>query len=885
MSDGKLAAPLAAAMLAVLATISAPAQTSFIPRFDIKPNDLAITRIPQATQYFDKIGPRAGLMGYESGEFELWIWPWKVLKSFQLSFLTENSTKPLRAGDIVREISVSPEVTTFTYTYESFTVREHILIPRDEPGAILLLDVYTTVPLKIVGGFLPVMQPMWPAGVGGQFSYWDDHAYVISEGQWRAIFLCGSPAAAQMAAPPAHMFADNPLEFTIDVVPGETGTFIPIVIAGALPDPVSHKMSIDSVKKTFARLSRNAEFYYHENVRYFEKLRRSTLQVISPDRETNLAFEWAKISLDNLFVANPNLGRGMVAGYGLSGSGARPGFAWFFGGDAFINSLAIDAYGDFDKVRDALAFTQKWQRKENFPVRKPPGTPAKDIGKMAHELSQSDGDLCDWWNDYHYGYNHADTTPWYIVAMGDYVRTSGDTVFLRKSWSSVKEAYSWCLSKDSDDDGLMDLKGAGLGALEFGKLVGIYADIYTCGVWTQAVKEITAMADLMGDAGARSQAERQLAKATQQLEKKFWMGEEGYYSYGATQAGEQVHDKTPWPALPMMFGLLDRAKTAKSLEHFNAADLCTDWGVRSLSNSSKLFEPSNYNYGAVWPFIASFFNTAQFKYHESLAGRQILKANIRHAFDHAAGSVPELFSGDVNEKVAEGYHHQGFSTTGYALPLVRGLLGLDVDRLNGKIHFSPHLPPGESWTIGNMVAGGDTVNLFVSDSSWTSGTYSLDVKTRGKDSILVEFDPSIPEAGELTGARLNGKAIVSSQSTGPSDTHVLVEFRVKGSARLDLSVRPRFAVIPEARSSPGSPNQSLRFVTQKFLDRKITLVVEGLSGRSYHIPVIFPPLENPDVPAIPRSVEGARLDPEGFLDVAFEKGRGFVRKNIIITLN
>ena len=83
---------------------------------------------------------------------------------------------------------------------------------------------------------------------------------------------------------------------------------------------------------------------------------------------------------------------------------------------------------------------------------------------MAHELSQSDG-LCDWWNDYHYGYNHADTSPWYIVAMGDYVRTSGDTAFLRQSWKSVEQAYEWCLSKDSDGDGLMDLKGAGLGAL------------------------------------------------------------------------------------------------------------------------------------------------------------------------------------------------------------------------------------------------------------------------------------------------------------------------------------------------------------------------------------------------------------------------------------
>ena len=178
-------------------------QTGTVSSFDLTPNDLELSRPAQPFQYFDKIGKQAGIMGYESGTFEAWVWPWKPLRNFELSFLLGTSTQPILAQDIVRTISVTPEATTLTYTYESFTVREHILVPRDEPGAVLLLDVYSTAPLTIVAGFLPVMQPMWPAGIGGQFSYWDDdaHAYVISEGQWRAIFLCGSPLAQQMAAP------------------------------------------------------------------------------------------------------------------------------------------------------------------------------------------------------------------------------------------------------------------------------------------------------------------------------------------------------------------------------------------------------------------------------------------------------------------------------------------------------------------------------------------------------------------------------------------------------------------------------------------------------------------------------------------------------------
>ena len=56
--------------------------------------------------------------------------------------------------------------------------------------------------------------------------------------------------------------------------------------------------------------------------------------------------------LDKGFVCNPQLGCGLVAGLGPSGRlRTRPGFGWFFGGDAFMNMSAMTAYGDFETVR------------------------------------------------------------------------------------------------------------------------------------------------------------------------------------------------------------------------------------------------------------------------------------------------------------------------------------------------------------------------------------------------------------------------------------------------------------------------------------------------------------------------------------------------------
>lgn len=861
------------------------AQPSSIPSFPLHENDLEITRLAQPFQYFDKIGKKAGLMGYESGSFEMWVWPWKVLRNFELSFLLGTSTQPIQARDIVRTISVTPEVTTLTYTYESFAVRQHIIAPRSEPGIILLLDIHTTTPLTIVAGFLPVMQPMWPAGIGGQFTYWDDEAkaYVISEGQWRAVFLCGSPAGKQMAAPPAHMFADSPLQFKIEVKPRETdGRFLPIVIAGG------QKVGMDSVKAMYNRLWKNARGYYEENHTYYQSLRSSTLRIITDNREFDLALEWGKVALDNLMVENLSLGYGMVAGFGLSGGSARPGFAWFFGGDAFINSLAINSYGAHKTVRDALAFTQKWQRQEDFPIRKKnPSDVNIDVGKMSHELSQSDG-LCDWWSDYLYGYNHADTTPWYLVAMGDYVRTSGDVEFLKQSWTSVKQAYDWCVRKDSDGDGLMDLKGAGLGALEFGKLVGLYADVYTCGVWVQGIKEMIMMANLTGDNVAKKQAEEQLTKAQPALEKKFWMEDLGFYSYGATEKGEQVQELTPWPGVAMMFGLLDEQRTHRSLVKMNGADLCTDWGVRSLAHSSPLFEPTNYNYGAVWPFIASFFNLAQFRSSSPIAGYTLLQANVQHVFDNGLGVVSEVFSGDLNQKLGEAYHHQGFSTTGYILPLLRGLVGIETDALNRTISFSPKLELPGSLNIFNIRVNGGAYNLNVSPSSGPD--YRLVIDAVDTPNATVIFAPTLPPGFEVT------KAVLEEipETIGPrrgvlkwepvevafeDRTQPIITVNLRSrETRITLSVLDQWAhLLPQPlKLERGGANKTLRIIDVNFdrVARSTTYLVEGLSGETYDMRLSAQKI---------RAVSGASMD-QNRVRISFDghDPQKFLRKEITI---
>ena len=105
----------------------------------------------------------------------------------------------MRGADVARTVEVRPEATTITYSHATFTVREHVIAPLDEPGLLVLLEVDARRPLEILASFRTVLQYAWPAGLGGQYAFWsaEDRAFVLSESLRRRNALIGSPWATR----------------------------------------------------------------------------------------------------------------------------------------------------------------------------------------------------------------------------------------------------------------------------------------------------------------------------------------------------------------------------------------------------------------------------------------------------------------------------------------------------------------------------------------------------------------------------------------------------------------------------------------------------------------------------------------------------------------
>ncbi len=790
--------------------------SALVKYFALEKNDLELSRPVQPNTYFDKVGKRCAVLGFERGAFELWCYPIKILRDFELSFLIPSCIEPIKGSTLAKFISVTPEATTISYSHQSFTVREIFITPIDKEGAIILLDVKTIEPFTIIAGFLPVLQPMWPAGLGGQYSVWDteERTFIISESRKKYNALVGSPLAVAISMPPAHAFANTRDQFKIDVTPASTdGFYIPVVIAGG-------SMETEKAKQLYRELSSNPERYYREALHHYRDLRENTLQLKSQNPDLDLAFEWGKVALDNLLVTNPDLGTGLIAGLGPSGGSGCPGFGWFFSGDAAINSFSMNSYGAFHTVRAALAFIQKTQRSD---------------GKIAHELSQSVA-FIKWFEDYPYAYIHADTTPFFLVAMYDYLCSTGDVEFIKEGWDATKKAYQWCLSTDENGDGLMDNKKAGLGALEFGQLTGIQTDIYLSSVWVKALKAMEKIAEAIGEKSLQEECARLYGKALKTMNEKFWDAKNELIAYAENDKGELISEPGPWSAVGVSWRLIDEDKALKMLEEIDSSRLSTDWGCRVLSTESKLYHPLNYNYGAVWPFITGFVATAQYQHHCALQGYTSLMANVKHTFDNALGECGEVFCGEFNRMLEESVPHQGFSTTGVIMPTVRGLLGLSGNALEKTIVFSPHLPA--DWNaveIRNWKVGNSKSNFTLQK---TQDLLLLNYKHSGEDIYTMTFSPAFAYGTKVDKVLVNGEEIEFEAIESSQDVHALVKVKVvesdSESDSVEIHYAPSLEILPpENPSSTGDTNRGLRIISLRGRNNRLELVVEGLTNHTY----------------------------------------------------
>ncbi|UCG86044.1 MAG: hypothetical protein JSW71_19385 [Gemmatimonadota bacterium] len=839
--------------LATAATVTAQL-ASTVPKFTIASSPITLEGDVRPQQYLGVLGRSAAWLGRETGEAELWVHPLKLASDFRLAFRIPDYVDVIHARDVARTLEVRPELTTVTYSHATFTVRQHILAPLNEPGLLILLEVDTFRPLEVVVSFKTALQYAWPGAFGGQYAFWDENAkaFVLSESLRQRNAFIGSPWASTASTHPAHALPDAPNTF---IIPVDTlrarHEFIPIVVAAGIAPR-------DSVSAVYDRLVDNAELFYREKLDHVTRLLQSTTAIDSPNDLLDLAFDWSKINLDESLTCNPDLGCGLVAGWGPSGTSTRPGFGWFFGGDAAINSFAMDATGLWPEVAQGLRFLAAYQRSD---------------GKIPHEISQAAGHLPWFDGTFPYTYYHLDTTPFWIVAVWRYWKASGDQDLLRELWPAVRRAYSWCLTRDTDGDGLIENGPENLGAIEIGELgVGIHQDIYVAAVWVEALGALAELAASQSDEALSQEADRLRQRASRSINEDYWREREGHHAFGILTSGGTNNNLTVWPAAAAAFSLLTPARAESTLTKLAADSITADWGARILSTGSPLYDPMHYNNGAVWPFVTGFVTWGQYNYRRPWAGFPLLDALTQMTFDWARGRHPELLSGRYYRPLDTAVPQQFFATSMLLSSVMYGVLGWHPDGPGRHVRLAPQLPPGwDRIAVTNLRVGRSRLDASFEQAV---GSFTAELSTQGPP-VSVELVVPIPSGardfamsvepaeeqghGSLRGGPHDQRYTISLQA---SATPVRVEANWSGG----LSVEP-----PAVRLAPGQESHGLRVLDFRSTDTGWRIHLEGDAAQHYTVRLYGEPVRVSSGPATSDFADNVNV-----LDVGLPSGQGRV---------
>jgi glycogen debranching enzyme len=854
---------------------------------------LALERKTHPGAFFDVVGRRAGVFGYEHRGFEAWIYPLKILEDFRLSFSLEGYPLEVPAEEMLANVRVTPEATIFTYSHAAFSVRQIIFVPLDDPAVVMLLDVSTTLPIRITAAFRPRLRLMWPAGLMTPYVSWDDseRVYALTEESRRFAAVVGSPAGRDVSLMPYQEEPrDVPVRFVIEATPRQAADeFIPIVIAGSVE-------GADAARATWRKVLNGISQLQNATVTHYRGVAEQTTKVSTPVEQLDTAFSWGKIGIDKGVVSNPLLGTGLVAGYRTSGESERPGFAWFFGRDALWTVLASTSVGDFHTVRTALAFLKKFQR---------------DDGKIPHEISQS-ASLIPWFTDYPYAWASADATPLYVIAHADYWRATGDVAFIRTQWDSIVKAYRFSAATDKDGDGLIENTGNGHGWVEGGALYPAHEEIYMQGLWCEALTGIAELAGVMQDAATASGAKGAIDKVRQAMERTYWLDDRGFYAFATKErqtkpsvaepgperarrqkrldelsARDVVDEDTVLPAVPLWFRTADDARAQREIDRLGSGSLATDWGVRLLSADSALYDPLSYHYGSVWPLFTGWASMAAYRYGRPHVGYQALTANANLTFTGALGDVTELLSGDFHVPFGRSSHHQVWSEAMVVTPFVRGLLGIEVAAGGRELRFAPQLPADwDRVSVVNIAAGESRYDLQL-ERSGSRLTITASARSAGGSTtsppVRLVIAPAFPLDAIVRSVTVDGRRtpfkiqqmgdVQQAQVTlDTPSAQTSIQFEYAGGTDVYRKIEA---------PAPGAENSGLRILRSTATANQLKLVLEGRGGRSYSLFVRTPRRigEAPGVKLTPTPGSDVRAE------IAFEgPSDRYVRREIELPL-
>jgi len=540
------------------------------------------TTLTQPNRYISAHGIRGFAGGYSEDGLEFWSFPLQLVSAYHLSFVLPKAS-PVSAISILTSIEVDPLGVTRIYTAPAFGVRERITTHAEDPGVLVRFTVESRGDLHIQVHFQPSLNLMWPAGIGGQETSWDQDArgFLLSEPSQQFKALISSPEATEHSEPNNdRRGSDFNRSITLTLEPRSCarGGCATLVFAA------QSEKNEEVHATTASLLSVSAASAANDATRFDSSV---IVKVTTPDAEVNRSIQWAQIALEQAWTCNARLGCALVAGYGPSHGSRRPQYAWYFAGDGLLATQALLHEGNYERAAEELDFLYRYQNPDN--------------GMMWHEISQSAGFL-NWAKDYPYLYVHVDITFDFLTVLAEYNRTTGDQAFLSRHWPATLKAYQYCLSTLNRGDGLPRVPADKISGNEQDRLTD---ELTLSTSWVKAAHAMSELAAAMHDEALSRQAESASRRARESIRSRYWDSTAGRWVSGFTRAGKATERTSAADLAAIASGASTPEQTSTTLDLLETPPYLTPWGLRSKPSTAPDYDPTGYAKGSVWAFTTA----------------------------------------------------------------------------------------------------------------------------------------------------------------------------------------------------------------------------------------------------------------------------------------
>ncbi len=315
-------------------------------------------------------------------------------------------------------------------------------------------------------------------------------------------------------------------------------------------------------------------------------------------------------------------------------------------------------------------------------------------------------------------YGTVDATPLFVLVAADTLAWTGDRSLHSELAPAVEAALTWLAEwGDRDGDGLIEYhlalpeEGGPLtarhqswkdsddslqhpdGRQPSGDIAPIEAQGY-------AYAGLSRLAEVSRAAGDHALADRLEAWArdfARLVNTRYWMEGQGYYAQALDGDKARVEAIASNPGHLLFTGLVPPERTGTVVERMMAPDLYSGWGVRTLSTRMASYDPWSYHNGSLWPHDNWVIADGLYRTGHHAAGGELSRVLFDLGRASPDGRLDELYCGHPRDRAHPPVRYQSACrpqawAAGVYPGLVRSMLGLRVDPVEGSLVVAPHLP-------------------------------------------------------------------------------------------------------------------------------------------------------------------------------------------------